>query len=116
MTSRTDSAKAPGTFPSLPGADDSKPSAPRASKPDAVSLSDVTYDRCDARTPASALFLRPGYAPHTKLCTASYSVSLSMQFILINPPPPPPPPPLCNPPSMTLGAPLIQCPWQEPVI
>ena len=61
----SDSAKALNRVPHLPGASDSKPSAPRAvtSKPDAVSLSDVTYDRSTARTSASAFFVRPGYVP-----------------------------------------------------
>ena len=65
MPSENDSAKALNPVPHLPGASDSKPSAPRAvtTKHDAVSLSDVTYDRSNARTSASAFFVRPGYVP-----------------------------------------------------
>ena len=62
---RTDTAKALDCIPHLPGAADSKPSAPRVlpTNPDAVSLSDVTYDSsrgCSSWTSASAFFVQPG--------------------------------------------------------
>ena len=71
MPGETNTAKALDPVPHLPGASTSKPSAPRAvtTKPDAVSLSDVTYDNSNARTSASAFFVRPGFVPeHTQLC------------------------------------------------
>ncbi|DBA82863.1 TPA: hypothetical protein ACH3X1_006657 [Trebouxia sp. C0004] len=61
VTSGSDIAKTFNPVPHLPGASDSKLSGPRAvtTKPDAVNLSDVTYDRSNARASASAFFVRP---------------------------------------------------------
>ena len=65
MSRDIDTAKALNPVPHLPGAATSKPSAPRAvtTKTEAVSLSDVTYDHSNARTSASAFFVRSGCTP-----------------------------------------------------
>ncbi|KAL3151709.1 hypothetical protein ABBQ38_012690 [Trebouxia sp. C0009 RCD-2024] len=64
MPSRTDTAKALASATHLPGAADSKPSDARAvaSRPDAISLSDVTYDGSSSSSwaSASAFFIQPG--------------------------------------------------------
>lgn len=74
--SRTDTAMALDQIPHLPGAGPNSPNdntqgkgtAPRVvSHPDAVRLSDVSYDSkptLNGRSSASAFFLQPGYGLH----------------------------------------------------
>lgn len=81
LPSSTNTPKPLGSTPHLPGAADGKPSGTRAvaSRPDAVSLSDVTYDGSSSSSwaSASAFFLQPW-------CVLGTPAKLNIFFFIVN--------------------------------